>query len=628
MAAKGTVLTLWPAVLALPLLRASPAPSVAASCPSNCSCAISQQLVSCANASLAWLPAGLPRAAVELDLQHNLFPTLEAGFFPDLPALTTLFLGSSGVERLEAGAFGGLGSLYHLHLDHNLLRAVPAGAFANLSSLVFLHLEHNRITHLPPGVFSSLKHLLVLDLSHNELQELSDQALGGLPQLRRLQLSANRLANLSGQVLPRGLRALWLDSNRLASVPRALRGAPLLATLHLSGNPIRQLTALSFGRGPRALGELFLDGLALEKVTATAFSRLRRLEVLSLRDNGLETLPSLASLRALSGLYLTGNKWRCDCDLLWLWTWQRKRPQAERGPIACSSPRVLQGRLLADVELQKLTCPPFGTSSTVTSPMEGGRPMATLMARDEPLPSTVTATAATITALATVKTTMLSTARPPTTLQGHTPESPDPCLANSVSGLRLSAGSDTSLAVAWAFLGEHEEFEVRYQAPGAPEQALRVMGGPPELQLHGLRPGTEYRVCVIPWSGGLGACLSLAPQQCAVGHTAGTARPLGAWPAPSPWAAGIGTTAALLILVGLAMGAMLRLRRRPVPFQRYYNDDEPPLGHRGADRAAACGEDDDCHGYVLAASQQPKKPADCAHSPPLRSPATPTYVPL
>nr|XP_013802529.1 PREDICTED: chondroadherin-like [Apteryx mantelli mantelli] len=129
-------------------------------CPSNCSCAALQRFVSCANASLAWLPVGLPHAAVELDLQHNLFPTLEAGFFPDLPALTTLYLGSSRVEWLETGAFGGLGSLYHRHLDHNLLRAVPTGAFTNLSSLIFLHLEHNQIAHLLPGTFSSLKHLL------------------------------------------------------------------------------------------------------------------------------------------------------------------------------------------------------------------------------------------------------------------------------------------------------------------------------------------------------------------------------------------------------------------------------------------------------------------------------------
>uniref|UniRef100_A0A8B9S9W0 Uncharacterized protein n=1 Tax=Apteryx owenii TaxID=8824 RepID=A0A8B9S9W0_APTOW len=95
-AAEGTVLALWLAILALPLLCTSPAPGAnMALCPSNCSCAALQRFVSCANASLAWLPAGLPHATVELDLQHNLFPTLEAGFFPDLPALTTLYLGSS-----------------------------------------------------------------------------------------------------------------------------------------------------------------------------------------------------------------------------------------------------------------------------------------------------------------------------------------------------------------------------------------------------------------------------------------------------------------------------------------------------------------------------------------------------
>ncbi|XP_067166645.1 uncharacterized protein [Apteryx mantelli] len=179
--------------------------------------------------------------------------------------------------------------------------------------------------------------------------------------------------------------------------------------------------------------------------------------------------------------------------------------------------------------------------------------MATPTARGKPLPSMVTTITATITALATIRTTLLPTARPLTTSQGHAPESPDPCLADGISGLHVSTGSDTSLTVAWAFSGDHKEFEVRYQASGAPEQALQVIGSPPELQLHSLHPGTEYRICIVPWSRGLLACLSPAPGQCTMGHTADTAWPVGTWPVPGPWALGIGTTATLLVLAGLAI---------------------------------------------------------------------------
>uniref|UniRef100_A0A8C0JHM2 LRRCT domain-containing protein n=1 Tax=Chelonoidis abingdonii TaxID=106734 RepID=A0A8C0JHM2_CHEAB len=285
---------LWIPVMAIAQLPGN------AQCPVNCSCFFSQWFVRCSNASLSSLPPGIPNATVELDLQHNQFSTLSAGFFPELAEISIIYLGSSGIHQVEPGAFQGLS---------------------------------------------------VLDLSNNLLLELSDQALHGLPRLRRLYLRANRITNVSSKALPGSLRALSLDENQLTSVPAAIRTSPMLSTLQLSGNPIRKLSSLSFGRRLRSLRQLFLDSLALEQITNLAFTRLRWLELLSLRNNSLESLPPLSSLKSLSTLYLTGNKWRCDCNLIWLRTWQKKVLRKERSPVECSSPEVLQGQLLVDIEV-------------------------------------------------------------------------------------------------------------------------------------------------------------------------------------------------------------------------------------------------------------------------------------
>ncbi|KAM9172569.1 uncharacterized protein ACDP82_018757 isoform 2-T4 [Pangshura tecta] len=634
------MLRLWimaPVLLWIPVMVIAELPGNA-QCPVNCSCFFSQWFVRCSNASLSSLPPGIPNATVELDLQHNQFSTLSAGFFPELAEISIIYLGSSGIHQIELGAFQGVKNLYHLHLDNNLLEQVPEGVFENLTNLIFLHLEHNQIVHLLPGGFSSLKQLSALDLSNNLLLELSDQALHGLPRLRRLYLSANRITNVSSKALPGSLRALSLDGNQLTSVPAAIRTSPMLSTLQLSGNPIRKLTSLSFGRRLRSLRQLFLDSLALEQISNLAFTRLRWLELLSLRNNSLESLPPLSSLKSLSTLHLTGNKWRCDCNLIWLRTWQKKVLRKERSPVECSSPGVLQGQLLVDIE--KLTCPPLGTDSTTLSPSENmNTPTAIASPRDIPLPgAATTATTTTSTTLIITKRLPSSTTHSATSLH-HVPEKWDPCLADHISSVNIRTKGTTSLVVSWAFSGDQDQFEVRYTA-GWDEQVLWVVGGLAEVTLHDLHAGTEYRVCVIPQNENLLECQAPAARQCKAERTAGLPRdtqPVHAPLSHSHSAVGFGIAVALLALAALALAVTYRLRTRPIQFQRYYNEDESPLHRRSSNQAKMTTspvdesmEDEDWHGNGTAASKCPEEKVDCTVSAPSRLTltSTPTYVTL
>ncbi|XP_044311109.1 nyctalopin-like, partial [Varanus komodoensis] len=300
------------------------------------------------------------------------------------------------------------------------------------------------------GAFSSLKQLSVLDLSHNLLTELSDKALSGIQQLRQLDLSANFIANLSVHTFPGSLRILHLNHNRLKSVPVATCNLVMLSSLHLSSNPIRELTALSFGRKLGSLRQLFLENLPLENLTSSAFKRLCRLEVLSLRNS---SLVSLLSLKTLSTLYLTGNKWSCDCSLIWLRTWQKKASRKDRSSVECSSPVALQGQQLVNIELQKLTRPPFQTVVDTISHSSANVQKATTPFTKEPLPKAAT-TPPTTALITSMVTTTTGPASYHSAIAGPTrPDKPyilekyDPCLSDHINSSSTRTKGNTALVV-------------------------------------------------------------------------------------------------------------------------------------------------------------------------------------
>ncbi|XP_020643500.3 leucine-rich repeat transmembrane protein FLRT2-like [Pogona vitticeps] len=635
--AQGCLMVCRLLLLLWTLLMEHPEVSDCSECPPGCSCSFTVWFVRCSNASLSSLPAGFPHATVELDLQFNWFDSLPAASFPSLPDLTTLYLGSSRVHLIELGTFQGVNNLYHLYLDNNLLEEIPAGAFENLTSLVFLHLQRNRITSLSPDAFSSLKRLSVLDLSHNLLVELSDRCLNGLQQLRQLHLSSNLISNISTRALPGSLRTLYLDWNRLKSVPYAICNSVTLSSLHLSGNPIRDLTSLSSGRKLSSLRQLFLENLLLEKnITSSTFKRLRRLEVLSLRNNSLETLPSLSSLKYLSTLHLTGNKWHCDCNLIWLRTWQKKVMKKDRSPVECRSPDALQGQQLVNIELQKLTCPPYQTKSDISSSsanilMASTLPtVGSLSQAATSLPVTVFTNFTTSRITSTIKsTTRNNAATGQTTHSNHrTVEQHDPCLSHDIINISTRTKGSTALLVSWSSSGDHNQFEVWCKS-SVDQHRLRVIGGLTEIELHHLQPQTTYKVCIIPQNENLVECVAPTAQQCTSGHTG----------APfssqhNKLALGIGVSIMLFILITMAIFAFYKWRLRPIQFQRHYDEDGPSSQHQGITQSKPTTEsiyenlEDGQHVYVTAASQWCEEKIGCTSTTPSRFSSTPTYVSL
>lgn len=110
----------------------------ATSCSKSCYCsesdAVGGKTVRCSNQRLSEIPQDLPNDTRRVYLDFNLFTTVPANAFADLPLLVELDLSHNELSQLEPGAFRGLGP-----------------------SLQFLDLSSNKLVNFNPEAFEGLK---------------------------------------------------------------------------------------------------------------------------------------------------------------------------------------------------------------------------------------------------------------------------------------------------------------------------------------------------------------------------------------------------------------------------------------------------------------------------------------
>lgn len=524
------------------------------------------------------VPSSIATNTSELNLNGNQFFTLSTNSFASLSSLTVLHLSECEISEIQAGAFNGLGNLKYLHLDSNDITELQDTVFENLTTVLYLHLEYNQITNLKPGIFSSMRKLIALYLNNNNLTELVARSFQGLVQLRWLYLSNNHISNISSKAFSsmKNLRRLYLDGNNLITIPSsALRVVNSISVLVLSRNPIEKLTSDSFGKKPKFLTELYLDNATLKEVSSRAFTRFRLLQVLSLRDNHLETLQSLKPLQNLESLSLSGNAWRCDCQLSWLRGWLlTDTEQDNKYQVICSSPDALQGRLLVDVQIQKLTCPPYELSVTTTlSQQEDTLTMSRPTAMIPQLQTTKVTTSLHRTTAATTA----STSKHLSIDHNQIFIKSDPCLSDYINNIRAREIQETSLTLSWSFSGDNDQFEVRYSTDDH-QQTLQVIGGLAEVMLQNLHSGLDYKICIIPQNKYISKCLVPSEKQCVTQHTTGipgNTQAVQSEPTYNHYALTVGICITVLIIAILALIIGRKLRLSAIRFQRYYDEEGP-----------------------------------------------------
>ncbi|XP_044528363.1 leucine-rich repeat-containing protein 3C [Gracilinanus agilis] len=118
------------------------------------------------------------------------------------------------------------------------------------------------------------------------------------------------------QGIPNDTRKLYLDANRLASVPAgAFQHLPALAELDLSNNVLIRLSDAAF----QGLGNT--------------------LRYLDLSANQLTSVPAEAFRELQIQVNLSANPWRCDCALQEVLRWVRLAPGTGAGIICGPSAR-------------------------------------------------------------------------------------------------------------------------------------------------------------------------------------------------------------------------------------------------------------------------------------------------
>ncbi|XP_052612976.1 platelet glycoprotein Ib alpha chain-like [Peromyscus californicus insignis] len=195
----------------------------------------------------------------------------------DLPADTGIL--RMGKNKLGAFSTASLAHFTHItQLDLDECELTSLQTNEELSKLDNLKLSHNNLRSLP-SLGRALPALTVLDVSFNQLESLSPGVLEGLSQLQELYLQNNNLRSLSP--------GLFLFTTKLNK-------------LNLANNKLREL--------PPGL----LDGL-------------EDLDTLYLQGNWLRTIPKgFFGTLLLPFVFLHGNTWYCDCDILYFRNWLQK----------------------------------------------------------------------------------------------------------------------------------------------------------------------------------------------------------------------------------------------------------------------------------------------------------------
>ncbi len=294
----------------------------------------------------------LVKAVLE-DLKLDHCPSLE-----EQSKFTSLSLSGENIDNLDPLVnFTSLASL-----DAANIGLKNADALVKMNQLQFLLLDSNNLIALPD--LSGLKDLQTLTVMNNKINDL--ESLKNTSSLIHLDIGNNQIKNLAALSLNRKLKYLFANNNLMSNIefltnhPKLeilwmqnnqvqdlipLRSLEILQRLFISGNAkiqdfspighlpltmlvaddlpiqtfaflsdLRNLTDLSLSRSCTDLSTfpliLSLDHLDFQGCSIsdpTPLSKLSRLISLNLSDNLINNVTSLASLKALETIVLSGN---------------------------------------------------------------------------------------------------------------------------------------------------------------------------------------------------------------------------------------------------------------------------------------------------------------------------------
>lgn len=180
-----------------------------------------------------------------LYLSNNEISSIKAGAFEDLTGLTYLHLDGNHITELAKGLFSPMINLFVLQLNNNRLRELRSGTFTGAKGLRWLHMANNTLTTLSPGSLDEVENLAILHLDGNKMATYPLMAMSKLRVVEELTLSRNPMRiipDLAFQSFGRYMERLHLDNMGLERFSNgAFTGATALKSLYLDNNRLRSL---------------------------------------------------------------------------------------------------------------------------------------------------------------------------------------------------------------------------------------------------------------------------------------------------------------------------------------------------------------------------------------------------
>ena len=263
----------------------------------------------------------------------------------------------------------------------NNLKSFPTAALRLLPDLAELYLSGNAIKTIPANAFSPFRSLTILHMNSCRLSTIERFGLRGLGTLKKLQLADNNLSTVPVESLSHvtNLEEIDLGRNPFTQIRKTEFSAlKKLIALDLSGcGQLSSIDADAF-RGCVDLERVTISlNMRLSRLAGNAFDALPGLKFLNLADNALQTFEAEdlnVSWDKLEALDLSGNPWRCDCDLAFLvQTLKEGVANGLGGGAKCASPVHLRTQPLASVSPGEFSCSTRSEGEAIRhEPIEGG----------------------------------------------------------------------------------------------------------------------------------------------------------------------------------------------------------------------------------------------------------------
>ncbi|KAG7234133.1 hypothetical protein INR49_005756 [Caranx melampygus] len=210
---------------------------------------------------------------------------------PHLQALTLRRCGLKSLEGIKH-----LAQLCYIDVQENNISFVDC---ENMTSLQVLLLGRNKLTSIHG--LTGAENLDLLDLSHNTITRIA--GLESMKRLQRLSVDHNQLISTKGLRDVYTLLHLDCSHNHLVSM-EGLENSALLQTLDLRANSLTEPPTLN---NHILLRELHLDDNSISSLQGLAGCWLPLLHHLSMAQNRITLLPSMADFVSLTNLDLQFN---------------------------------------------------------------------------------------------------------------------------------------------------------------------------------------------------------------------------------------------------------------------------------------------------------------------------------